>query len=100
MTLHEVGSEIDLKNNGRIIIEINDKSVAVIYAEGKAHAFENHCPHKGGPVGEGDIEDCIITCPLHGWQFDVRTGEGTSMPNSKLKILAVKIQDGKVFVEI
>lgn len=99
MALFEVGLENDFKGGQRKIVDINGKSVAVIYCDGVIVAFENICPHRQGNVGNGEIEDCIITCPLHGWQFDVKTGEGKTMPNSKLNMYPVKVQEGKVFVE-
>ena len=49
--------------------------VAVFNIDGVFHAMDGVCPHAGGPVGTGRVEGCIVTCPWHGWQFDVTTGQ-------------------------
>jgi len=100
MAQFEVGLEDDFRSGQRKVVDINGKFVAVLYCDGVFVAFENVCPHKQGNVGEGEIEDCIITCPRHGWQFDVKTGEGKTMPNSRLNMFPVTIREGKVFVEV
>lgn len=51
--------------------------VAVFNVEGEFYALENRCPHQGGPLAEGWLERTIITCPWHGWCFDVRSGKMT-----------------------
>ena len=46
-----------------------------IFRVGNAlHAIENRCPHAAAPLSEGCLEGAIVTCTLHGWRFDVRTG--------------------------
>lgn len=48
--------------------------VAVFRHRGKLCAIDDACPHRGGPLGKGDIEDGAVLCPLHGWAFDLETG--------------------------
>lgn len=48
--------------------------VAVFNVGGEVFALENSCPHQGGPLADGWLRDGFITCPWHGWCFDVRTG--------------------------
>lgn len=57
------------------VVEVGDKAVAVFHAEGGFHVLDNECPHRGGPLGEGELNGCFVTCPWHAWDFDVRTGE-------------------------
>jgi len=53
-----------------------DRIVAVYHlAEGGFFALDGICPHAGGPLGEGELTGNIVTCPWHGWQFDVYTGK-------------------------
>ena len=42
---------------------------------GKFYALDGICPHQGGPLGKGSLTGCIVTCPWHGFQFDVTTGQ-------------------------
>jgi nitrite reductase/ring-hydroxylating ferredoxin subunit len=41
---------------------------------GQLHALDSVCPHAGGPLGDGDLDDDAVVCPYHGWAFDLRTG--------------------------
>lgn len=51
--------------------------VALFNVDGQFYALENSCPHQGGPIADGWLEGTTITCPWHGWCFDVRTGKMT-----------------------
>lgn len=49
--------------------------VAIFNVGGEFYGLENTCPHQGGPLAEGWLEEAMITCPWHGWCFDVRSGK-------------------------
>ena len=51
--------------------------VAVFNIDGTFYAIENSCPHQGGPLADGWLEGPLVTCPWHGWCFDVRSGKMT-----------------------
>src|SRR5262245_65664365 len=59
-------------------VTVDGKDVALFNVDGTFHAIDNECPHRGGPLGEGDLEGCIVTCPWHAWQYDITTGESTA----------------------
>jgi len=50
-------------------------TVAMTHYDGEYHALDNECPHQGGPLGEGAIEDGLLRCPWHGWDFHPDSGE-------------------------
>jgi nitrite reductase/ring-hydroxylating ferredoxin subunit len=52
--------------------------VREVEVDGRRHRFVATCPHLGGPLGEARVEDGIVTCPWHGYRFDVRTGRCAS----------------------
>ena len=56
-------------------VEVNGKEIALFNVEGKFHAIDNTCLHRGGPLGEGEIDGTTVTCPWHGWQYDILTGK-------------------------
>jgi nitrite reductase/ring-hydroxylating ferredoxin subunit len=56
-------------------ITVEGKELALFNVDGTFHAVDNECPHRGGPLGEGELEGCVVTCPWHAWQFDLSTGE-------------------------
>ena len=54
--------------------KFNDEMVAVFNVDGQYHAMDDMCPHMGASLAAGSLEDEIVTCPWHGWSFDVRDG--------------------------
>ena len=75
------------------------KELAVFNVEGTFHVIDNECPHRGGPLGEGELEGCLLTCPWHAWQFDVRTGESVT-DDSKVAVYPCKVEGDQVLVEL
>jgi nitrite reductase/ring-hydroxylating ferredoxin subunit len=81
-------------------VEVEGEGVVLFNCDGKVFAALDVCPHKGAPLSAGDFDDGVVMCPLHAWEFDVRTGECLSLPEwpSTLRQLAVRVDDGRVFV--
>ena len=90
----------EIKSGSYKLVGVGGREVAVLNLDGKFHAFENVCPHMGGPVGEGIIENGVVTCPLHGWNFDITTGESRNMPGQKLNTFEVKVAGQDVLVRV
>ena len=76
------------------------KPVALFNVGGRIFALEGVCLHRGGPVGEGDLEDNIVTCPWHGWQYDVTTGRNVFDDSIGLRTYEVRVQDGEILVAL
>jgi nitrite reductase (NADH) small subunit len=55
-------------------VTVEGRWVALFNVDGSYHAIDAICLHRGGPLAEGSLSHCIVTCPWHGWQFDVTTG--------------------------
>jgi nitrite reductase/ring-hydroxylating ferredoxin subunit len=72
--------------------------LALFHVEGEFFAVDNSCPHRGGPLAEGVIQGTVVTCPWHGWKFDVRTGESPLNPVHKVRCLRIERQDDDLFV--
>lgn len=58
-------------------VEVDGVVVAVCNVDGKFYAFDGTCPHAGGPLGDGFVNGDTLTCPWHGWQFNVKSGACT-----------------------
>jgi nitrite reductase/ring-hydroxylating ferredoxin subunit len=56
-------------------LELGGKTIALANVAGKFHAIANDCLHQGGPLGEGELDGAVVTCPWHGWQFDLTDGK-------------------------
>jgi nitrite reductase/ring-hydroxylating ferredoxin subunit len=61
-------------------------------------AYENACPHQGGPIGEGTVEAMTVTCPWHAWCFDLRTGSLTLGNYASLRRFDVHVDGDAVYV--
>ncbi len=77
-----------------------DRIVALFNVDGTFYAMDGVCPHQGGPLGEGALQGCIVTCPWHGWQFDVRTGQNQLSSQMRHPTFVVKIEDDRVLIDL
>ena len=82
------------------VVHANGRALALFNVDGVFYALDNVCLHRGGPVGEGDLDGTIVTCPWHGFQYDVRTGRNVFDPEVGLETFAVRVEDGDVLVAI
>ena len=81
------------------LVAVDGKEIALFNVDGTFYALDNECPHRGGPLGEGDLEGCIVTCPWHAWQYDVRTGESIT-DDLTVARYDVKVEGGDVLVSV
>jgi nitrite reductase/ring-hydroxylating ferredoxin subunit len=77
-----------------------DRIVALFNVEGTFYALDGICPHQGGPLGKGSLSGCIVTCPWHGFQFDVTTGQHQTSRSLVHPRFPVKVEDGGVWVNL
>ena len=73
--------------------------VALFKVDGKVCAIHSVCPHQGGPLDEGGLTGKLVTCPWHGWEFDVTTGACAFNDSIKVPTFKVKEEGDDVFVE-
>ena len=78
----------------------DDQVVALFNVDGTFYAMDGVCPHAGGPLGEGTLQGTVVTCPWHGWQFDVTTGENCLNRRMTHMCFPVKVEGNDVFVEL
>jgi nitrite reductase (NADH) small subunit len=78
----------------------NGEEIALFHIRGEYYALSNSCPHMGGPLCEGEIEDCKVTCPWHGWQFDLSSGECINCPGDDAKAYPLVIQGDEIFIQL
>lgn len=64
----------------RMVVELGRRWVAIFNVDGQYYAIEDRCTHDDGPLAEGELKNCIITCPRHGATFDIRNGKVLSAP--------------------
>jgi nitrite reductase (NADH) small subunit len=83
------------------VVDAEGRSIALFNVAGTFHAIDNTCTHQGGPLGEGELTGEAVTCPWHGAQFKVKTGEVLAPPARKgVQSFPVKVQGDDVLVEL
>ncbi len=93
-----VGKVSDIEDRKAVVVTVGAKQVAVFNIGGQFHALENLCGHRGGPLADGHCEGVIVTCPWHGWTFDVKTGACLNAPGFDQKKFKTKVENGEIFV--
>src|SRR5580704_5149345 len=78
--------------------EVSGKTVAVANVSGSFFAINNECCHVGGPLGQGELKGQIVTCPWHGWQYDVTCGKLVEDPSVGVEAYPVEIRGRDIFV--
>lgn len=79
-------------------IDLNGKPVAVFNVEGTFYAISDTCVHRGGPLGEGELDGKIVICPWHGWRYDVTSGVNEMDPSVAVQIYQVKVEGEDILV--
>ncbi len=70
----------EITENTSKLIEIEDKKIAVFNVDGEIYAIDDTCSHAEASLSEGEVFDCLVECPLHGAEFDLKTGEAKTLP--------------------
>ena len=82
------------------MVKAGEEEIALAHCDAGFYATQQHCLHMQGPLGDGHLEGCVLTCPWHGWQYDVRTGENEFDQAIALRTYEVRVEDGAVQVAI
>ncbi len=75
------------------------RSFCLTHHEGKFGCLDNKCPHQGGPLGEGSIENGLLRCPWHGWDYDPITGKAPGFDDG-VESFPVEIRDDGVYIQL
>jgi 3-phenylpropionate/trans-cinnamate dioxygenase ferredoxin component len=96
-----VGRMDDIQEGTALYVEINDVPVAVFNCDGHFYAIDDTCSHEEASLSEGElVGPCTVECPLHGAQFDLRTGKALCLPATlPVHTYEVRVEDGLVKVQ-
>ncbi len=82
------------------VVEVGGKMVALFHDDGLFYAIDNTCRHQGGPLGEGSLSGATVTCPWHGWEYDVKTGVCQADPSVTVQTFSVKVEGDDILVAV
>ena len=81
-------------------VAVGDRKIALFHTASGFFACDNACPHRGGPLGEGDLLGEEIVCPWHLWGFDVRSGVSTGNAGIRLNTHEVRTEGDRLLVKL
>lgn len=81
-------------------VHVGGKALAISNVGGQFYAIDNTCLHRGGPLGGGVLEGKVVTCPWHGWQFDVTSGKAVQNPAAGVGCYTTEVRGDELFVNI
>jgi nitrite reductase/ring-hydroxylating ferredoxin subunit len=82
-----------------VLASVNGRDVAVFRRGAELLAIGNDCPHQGGSLCDGWVEGDIVVCPLHGWEFDMRTGACMTVPGESVARYIATVEGRTVYLE-
>ncbi len=95
-----IAQAADVPHHGGIERIVEGRIIALYRVGENFHAVDGICPHAGGPLGAGRLDGCIVTCPWHGWQFDVTTGRHCLTPRIQQTTYTVRRVGDELQVEL
>jgi nitrite reductase/ring-hydroxylating ferredoxin subunit len=81
-------------------ILLDGTTIALANVGGQFHALSNTCLHRGGPLGQGSLHGNLVTCPWHGWTFDVISGKVSPNQTAGVACYPVELRGDDVYVDI
>jgi len=90
---------VEVPAEGAKLVTLDQQELAIIAHGGKFYALENRCPHKGGPLGLGQVSNGIITCPWHRFRFDLETGKSVTNPAMRATTCRIVVEQGDLLAQ-
>jgi nitrite reductase/ring-hydroxylating ferredoxin subunit len=81
-------------------VTVGKEKILIMRANDELRAFKDSCPHKGTPLSDGDLDNGVLTCNVHLWEFDVASGDSVNPCGEKLEPYPCRVTDGRVEVEV
>jgi nitrite reductase/ring-hydroxylating ferredoxin subunit len=81
-------------------VRAGEEELALANVGDEFFATQGACLHLQGPLGDGELEGTMLTCPWHGWRYDVRTGLNDFDHAIQIRTYEVRVQDGEIQVAV
>ena len=99
MAFVKVGSVSALPVGAVMEVTIGEDAYAICNLNGELHALWGTCPHAGGPIGQGTMQDNLVVCPWHEWAYDCRTGENDYDPAVRVDRFTIQVQGDDILID-
>ena len=98
--LHKLAQLSQLQQTPRLPVKIGQTEIALFLVDGEVLATAGRCPHASGPLHKGQVCQTKVSCPWHGWTWDLKTGECEESDDLKLQRFDVSVQGDDVYVSL
>ena len=90
----------DVPPGGMIVVAIDRERIMLANVDGEFYALRDMCGHRNAPLSRGKLDGCIVECPLHFAQFDVRSGKLIDGPiSADVPVYEVRVENGAVLIK-
>lgn len=100
MTWHYVCELSDIPSDGGREFVVNARAVALFRNAQELHAIDGMCAHQGGPIAQGQLDGDCVTCPWHGWQYDITDGRNLLTGQHMLECFPVELRGTAVWIDV
>lgn len=94
----QVSESARVREGRSVLVDAFGRKVAIFRVDGQLRAIDDVCPHRGGPLSDGDVEDGYVLCPLHAWAFSLETGEMRGNASCRVPVYEVREAEGVVYL--
>jgi len=98
--IYPVGKTTDFRPGDATSVDIDGERIALYCVDGAFFAIDDRCPHAGAPLSGGLVEDGVVTCPMHHWQFRLSDGVMIGNPKKKIGCYVVHIDGETISIEV
>jgi len=98
----DIGPAADYPADSKTCIEVGGRGLVVMNIGGEYFVVANICPHAGMPIGDGDLAGKVLTCPYHGYAYNVESGANVDFPREEppVRKYEVRVREGRVEVDM
>ncbi len=98
----DIAADAELAPGQRLCAQANGRRIVVFRTDDDLFAVADVCPHAGQPLSDGELRGSVLTCPYHGFAYDLRTGRNTAYPDDELpaRVYPTRVRDGRIEVQV
>lgn len=90
----------DLPNMGKKQVTVEGQDILLINLKGVVYAVEAECPHQGAPLSGAIVKDGHLSCPRHGYRFELKNGDCKDHPEFTLKTWPVRLENNEIHIDL
>ena len=97
---HKAAKASEIQPGSGKVVSAGGKDLALFNLNGDFFCIDNTCVHRGGPLGDGFVQESTVVCPWHGWQYEIKSGECKTNPAAKLACYQVRQEGDDILISV